>query len=433
MKKISLITVLMFGSMILFLVLGLPLSFSLGGLAAIFSYFFWGPAALYVILANVTDLMRSTLMVAVPLFIFLAFMLQNTGIAEKLFITIYKCLGSLSGGLAIAVVFSCTVIAAMSGISTTGVLLMGIIALPVMEKKGYDAELAMGSILAGGTLGPLIPPSLILILYSLMSGESIGKLFLGGVIPGLILSSFFTLYILIRCYLNPKMGPALNKNELISFIEKLISLKEVILPLLLVLGVLGSIFFGMATPTEAAAVGAFGTLLLALVSGRLNKKTLIDTCVSTLQVTGSVMWVVFSASCFASIYQGLGASKFIKMFLISHNIGQLTILMIMQIIWILLGCMMDTISILMLTGPIFLPIAMDLKFNLVWFGLLYVLNTNIGYLTPPFGVNLVVMKGVVKERYPMKKIINSIWPFIAIQLAVLALVIAFPSLVTWVE
>jgi len=229
------------------------------------------------------------------------------------------------------------------------------------------------------------------------------------------------------------MGPGLNKDELISFREKLISLKETALPILLVLVVLGSIFFGIATPTEAAAVGALGALILTKMNGRLNKKTLMDACVSTLQITGSVMWVIFGATCFANIYQGIGATEFIKMLLISWDIGPLPILILMQTVWIILGCMMDGLSILMITTPIFLPIAQFLQFDLIWFGLLYVLNTEIGYLTPPFGINLIVMKGIVHEKYSMKTIYMAVWPFVAIQIAVLALVMAFPFLVTWVN
>jgi tripartite ATP-independent transporter DctM subunit len=425
------ITFLMFGGMLLFLASGVPMVFALGGLAAIFGYFFWGPSAIHVIIANCSQLMRENLLVAVPLFVFMAYMLQHSGVAEELFSTAYKWLGSLKGGLAAACVVCSTIIAAMSGISTAGVMLMGIIALPAMLKRGYSKELAMGTIMAGGALGPLIPPSLVLIIYSLLSGESIGKLFLGAVLPGLTLSSLFIAYILIRCYLNPTMGPALEQDELINFKEKLISLKGVILPVLLVLSVLGSIFFGLATPTEAASVGAFGSLLIASIRGNLNKKIIMDTSIGTLKTVGSVMWVIFGAGCFANIYQGIGASQFIQSLVKSFDVHPWVILIMIQIVWIILGSLMDAISILMVTSPIFIPLARYLGFDLLWFGILFAVNTEMGYLTPPFGVNLVVMKGIVQNKYSMAQIYGSVWPFVTLQFIGLLILLIFPILATW--
>jgi len=429
--SLQLITFLMFGGMLLFLASGVPMVFGLGGLAAIFGYIFWGPSAIHVIVANASQLMRSNLLVAVPLFIFMAYMLEYSGVAEELFSTTYKWLGSLKGGLAAACVVVSTIVAAMSGISTAGVMIMGIIALPTMLKKGYSKELAMGTIMAGGALGPLIPPSLVLIIYSLLSGESIGKLFLGAVIPGLLLSFFFITYILIRCHFNPKMGPGLEKDELVSFKEKLISLKGVLLSILLVFSVLGSIFFGLATPTEAAAVGAFGSLFIALIRRNLNKKLLMDSLIGTLKTVGSVMWVIFGAGCFANIYQGIGASQFIQSLVKSSDLSPWAILILMQIVWIILGCLMDAISIMMVTSPIFIPLARYLGFDLLWFGILFAVNTEMGYLTPPFGVNLVVMKGIVQDKYSMAEIYGSVWPFVTLQFIGLVILLLLPTLATW--
>ena len=429
--SLQLITFLMFGGMLLFLASGVPMVFALGGLAAIFGYIFWGPSAIYVVVANASQLMRSNLLVAVPLFVFMAYMLEHSGVAEELFSTAYKWLGSLKGGLAAACVVSSTIIAAMSGISTAGVMIMGIIALPAMLKRGYSKELAMGTVMAGGALGPLIPPSLVLIIYSLLSGESIGQLFLGAVIPGLLLSFLFITYILLRCHFNPEMGPGLEKDELLSFKEKLISLKGVLLSILLVFSVLGSIFFGLATPTEAAAVGAFGSSLIALIRGNLNKKILMDTSIGTLKTIGSVMWVIFGASCFANIYQGIGASQFIQSLVKSSALSPWAILILMQIVWIILGCLMDAISIMMVTSPIFIPLARYLGFDLLWFGILYAVNTEMGYLTPPFGVNLVVMKGIVQNKYSMAEIYASVWPFVTLQFIGLVILLLFPALATW--
>lgn len=428
------ITLIMFGSMLLFLASGLPLSFSLGGVAAVCTYFFWGATSLHTIAANMINLIRSTLMVAVPLFVILAYLLEYTGVADELFTTFYKIFGRLKGGLAVAVIFSCTIIAAMTGISTTGVLLMGVIALPAMLKRGYNEELAMGVIMAGGSLGPLIPPSLVLIVYSLISGQSTGELFLAGVVPGIITSILFTAFVLIKCYLNPKLAPSLKEEELVNFKEKIISLKGILLPLLLVISVLGAIFFGVATPTEAAAIGAFGALLITLLRKRLNKKMMMNVSVATLKTVGAVMWAIFGANCFSNIYQGIGATKFIREAIEASGAEVWMVLLIMQIIWFILGCMMDSLSILMVTMPIFMPLAELFHWNLVWFGLVFLLNTEMGYLTPPFGVNLIVMSGIVKDRkIPMIKIYRAVWPFVGIQAIVLLLVILVPYLVTWVQ
>jgi tripartite ATP-independent transporter DctM subunit len=384
------------------------------------------------VIANASELMRATVMVAVPLFVFMAYMLEKSGIAEDLYEVMYRWLGKLKGGLAAATILCCTVVAAMSGISTTGVLLMGIIGLPAMLRRNYDIKLAMGSIMAGGALGPLIPPSVVLIVYSLISGESVGKLFIGAVLPGLLLSMFFIGYILIRCHLKPAAGPALPPEELFTFKQKIIALKGVILPIGLVICVLGSIFMGIATPTEAAAVGAFGSVASAWIHRKLTWGVLREAAVQTLKTVSMVMWVIFGAGCFVSIYQGLGASQFIQDLLKSWPVSPWMILILMQAVWIVLGCLMDALSILMITSPIFVPMAQFLGFDLLWFGVLFAVNTEMGYLTPPFGVNLIVMKGIVQDRgVPMGQVYQAVWPFVTLQFLGMLCVLFFPQLVTW--
>jgi tripartite ATP-independent transporter DctM subunit len=430
--SIELITILMFGLMLLLLASGLPIVFVLGGTAALFGVLAWGPASIHVIVANASDLMRATILVAVPLFVFMAYMLERAGIAEDLYDVMYRWMGPLRGGIAAGTVLSCTVVAAMSGISTSGVLLMGIIGLPAMLRRKYDKKLAMGSIMAGGALGPLIPPSVVLIIYSLIAGESVGKLFLGGVLPGLLLSCLFVGYILIRCYFNPRMGPALPREERANFREKFLGLKGVIFPVLLVIGVLGSIFAGLATPTEASAVGAFGSAIAAAFHRRFTWTSLRETSLLTLRTTAMVMWVIFGAGCFATIYQGLGASDLIQNFLKSWPVNKFVILILMQITWVILGALMDSISILMITSPIFIPVAVYLEFDLLWFGILYAVNTEMGYLTPPFGVNLIVMKGIVQDKgIGMGEVYNAVWPFVCLQAIGLIFLLLMPGLATW--
>jgi tripartite ATP-independent transporter DctM subunit len=432
MFGIEAITALMFASMLLFLALGLPVAFVLGGTAVIFGAVFWGPQSFYVILLKAGDTMNSSLLVAIPLFVFMALMLEKSGIAEKLFASIRLWLAGLPGSLASTTVIGCTIIAAMSGISTTGVLMMGIIALPAMLSRGYDKRLAMGSIMAGGALGALIPPSITFIVYASISDVSIGKLFLGGVLPGMLLSGLFFVYITVRCILNPDYGPVIPRDERPSLVQKLVSLRELVLPVVLIVAVLGSMFMGLATPTEASAVGAFGAILSTLLAGKLNRAILADCALKTLSIVAMVMWIVFAANVFASIYQGLGASNFVQGLLTGWQVHPIVVIILMQAIWILLGCMMDSLSILMITGPIFVPVSVALGYDPLLLGILFVMTSEIGYLSPPFGVNLYMMRSVASEEVAsMQDIYASVLPFIALQLLGLILVMAFPVIALW--
>jgi tripartite ATP-independent transporter DctM subunit len=430
--SIEYVTILMFASMLLLLASGLPVAFVLGGTALLFGYIFWGPASLHVVIAAANDLLRANLLVAVPLFVFMAYMLEKSGIAEDLYRVMYSWMGGLRGGLAAGTVIACTLVAAMSGISTTGVLMMGIIGLPAMLRRGYDRKLAMGCIMAGGALGPLIPPSIVLIIYSLLSGQSIGKLFVGGIIPGLLLASLFITYILFRCFRNPLLGPALQVEERPTWREKFVALRGIILPIFIVSGVLGSLFLGIATPTEAASVGALGAIIAAAVHLRLNFTILKEVAFQSLKTVSMVMWVIFAAGCFATIYQGIGASDFIQNMIKGWPVSKWVIIFLIQATWIMLGCLMDAISILMVTAPVFIPIATFLEVDLLWFGVLYAVNTEMGYLTPPFGVNLFVLRGVTQEMdISTNEIYKAAFPFLCLQFFGLLLVMAFPGLITW--
>lgn len=430
--SIELATLLMFVMMLVLLATGLPVAFVLGGTALVFGYALWGPASLHVVAAAASDLIRANLLVAVPLFVFMAFMLEKSGIAEDLYGLMQSWLGGLQGGLAAGTVVGCTFVAAMTGISTTGVLMMGIIGLPAMLRRNYDKSLAMGCIMAGGALGPLIPPSVVLIIYSLLSGESIGKLFMGGVIPGLLLAAIFIIYILIRCFFNPNLGPAPRAEERATWKEKFIALRGIILPIFLVAGVLGSLFLGVATPTEAASVGALGTIISAAIYRRLSLKMLKGVAFQTLKTVSMVMWVIFGAGCFATIYQGIGASELIQNMLRSWPVNKWVILWLIQATWIVLGCLMDAISILMVTAPVFIPIATYLGVDLLWFGVVYAVNTEMGYLTPPFGVNLFVMRAITQDMdITTREIYAAAMPFVGLQFLGLVLVMVFPGLITW--
>ncbi|TDY59501.1 tripartite ATP-independent transporter DctM subunit [Aminivibrio pyruvatiphilus] len=429
--SIELISILLFGSMLLLLVSGLPVAFVLGGLAVVFTGVFWGPESLFIILARTFSMMSSTTLVAAPLFVLMAVVLERSGVAEDLYEMMYRWSGGVKGGLAVGTVLVCTLIAAMSGIASTGVVMMGVMALPEMLKRGYDKRIATGCILAGGVLGPLIPPSIALVLYGTMAQVSIGGLFAGGMAAGLVCSLLIVGYILIRCYINPKMGPAIPVEERADWDAKIASLKGVILPLLLITAVLGSIYSGIATPTEAAAVGALGAFVCSAIHRRLTWDLIKSVAYTTIQVQGFMMWILFAAQGFAAVYMGLGASRMVVNLVREYQVGWWTMLIGIQVVWFLLGCVIDAWSILMITLPIILPLMPLYGFDPLWLGVLYAVNTQTGYLTPPFGTMLFMMKGIAPKEVTMSDIYRSIVPFVTTQLFCLVLCILFPRIVTW--
>ena len=428
---IGFISLLLFGGMFFLLALGLPVAYVLGGLATLFTAVFWGPESLFIVVARTFAMMQTTTLVAAPLFVLMATVLERSGVAEDLFEVMYRWIGSIKGGLAVGTVLACTIIAAMSGIASTGVVMMGVMALPAMLKRGYDKRLATGCILAGGVLGPLIPPSISLVLYGTIAKVSIGALFAGGMGAGILCSFLIIGYILIRCYINPELGPPIPPEERFDLKAKIASLKGVILPLLLIGAVLGSIYSGIATPTEAAAVGALGAFICSAIHRRLDWKLISDVAKSTIKVQGFIMWILFSAQAFASVYMGLGAATLVTRLVETYEIGWWTMLIAIQVVWFLLGCVIDAWSILMITLPILMPLIPIYGFDPVWLGVLYAVNTQTGYLTPPFGAMLFMMKGIAPKEVTMTDIYQSITPFVLTQLVCLALCIVFPAVVTW--
>ena len=429
--SIEVITLLLFSSIALLFALGLPIAFAFGGVAVIFILWLWGPGGLSIISFHAVDMMSTILMIAIPLFIFMACVLEHSGLADALYTTIHLWLGSLRGGLAMGTVLICTLFAAMSGLSAAGTVTMGIIALPHMLQRGYDKGIAIGCIMAGGALGVLIPPSVVMIVYGLIAGVSIGKLFIAGIFPGLLLSSLFIIYIGIRCYLNPRLGPSLPPEERAGWGKRFISLRTIILPALLVISVLGSIFLGLATPTEAASIGALGSLVCAAIHRKFNWKLLKESAFTTLKLTCMVMWIVYAAYVFAAVYQGIGAPKLIQHLFMDLQVSRWVIIAIMMACFFVLGCFVDIFGILFITCPVFLPVAISLGFDPVWFGILYVLSVEMAYLTPPVGGNLFYMKALVPKGITMGDIYSSVIPFVLLQAVGLFLVILFPQIALW--
>ena len=429
--SIEIVTILLFVCLFILLLSGLPVAFAVGGVAIVFAAFLWGPSSLYMIGSRVFGMMITLVLVALPGFIFMANMLERSGVAEDLYTMMYRWAGPLRGGLAIGTVIICTVFAAMSGVSAAGTVTMGVVALPSMLKRGYDKTLAVGCIMAGGALGQLIPPSLIMIIYGMMAGVSVARLFAGGVFPGLVLSGLFITYIITRSFLQPRIAPALPKEDRANWREKFLSLKAVILPLFLVLLVLGSIFGGVTSPTEAAAFGAAGSVLCAAIYRRLTWPLFKEACYRTARLCGMVMYIIFSASIFAALYNAVNATELMGNILLAVPGGALGSLITIQLSLLVLGCFLDPTAIIMVTVPIFIHVVTLLGYDPVWFGILFVMNMEMAFLTPPFGANIFYMKGVAPKNISVTDIYRSLWPFVLQQLVGLIIVMLFPVIVLW--
>jgi tripartite ATP-independent transporter DctM subunit len=397
-----------------------------------------GNKGLLVLYFNVISTDRYFLLIAVPLFVFMAGMLERSGVAEDLYRGIQLWIGGLAGGLAIGTVVISTVFAAMVGLSSAAVLTIGIIALPAMLKRGYNKLIAIGSISAGGALGILIPPSVVMVVYATEGGAidpesavSIGRLFLAGIIPGLLLAALFIVYIGLRCYFQPYLGPPVLAEEQPRWREKFNSLKSLILPVLLVVMVLGSVLGGITTPSEAAAVGAAGAILSAAIYRRLTWQNFKEASYMTLKLTSMIMWILLAGRCFRALYFASGAYQLLRDTLTTLPFGAWGIIIVMQVILLFLGCFLDPFAISILALHIFVPIVMSLGFNLVWFGILFIVNMEMAYLTPPVGLNIFYMKGIVPEGTTMGDIYRSVVPFVLIQALVLVLIMVFPQLALW--
>ena len=430
--SIEWITVLMIVSFITVLGAGLPLAFATGAVAVIFAVALFGPQSLSLVVSRIFTLMGNYVLVAVPLFIFMACVLERAGVAEDLFRAVHVWSGRVRGGLAVAVIISCAIMAAMVGVIGAEVVTMGVVALPAMLSRKYDKDIALGSICAGGGLATLIPPSVVLIMYGLTAGVSVGRLYMAGVVPGLILAGLFITYIATRCYLQPELAPAASAEERsIPLTAKLALLKGLILPGLVAFGVLGSLYLGLATPSEAAGVGALGALISAAVHGRLTWPNIVGAVRDTTKVTCMLYWLFFGASALIGVYTLAGGTSFMKQTITALPVGPWGIVLLMQIVWIILGCLIDWIGILLLTAPIFVPIVESLGFDSVWFGVLFCMNMQISYLSPPFGPAVFYLKGVTPPDITIGDIFHSIWPFMALQIVGLGLVMTFPQLALW--
>jgi tripartite ATP-independent transporter DctM subunit len=433
-------TVAMFVTLILAIILGHPLAYTLAAVATLFGLLDNGfnIPALFDMFANICwGLMNNYVLVAIPLFILMAQLLDRSKVSEALFEALYVVLGSIKGGLGLAVVVVCTVFAATTGIIGASVVAMGLLATPALLNKGYQKEMTSGIICAAGTLGILIPPSIMMVVYGGLTGlkeTSVGNLFAGAIFPGLILATLYFLYIFLRCNINPKLGPPISREEAGKFSTAQkwgMTLKSLVPPLALILAVMGTILAGVATPTEAAGLGAAGALLLAILNRKFNWTVLKESCFATMKTTSMVMMLFIGGKFFSSVFLSMGGGDVVADLLIGSGLHRWVVLMIMMLIVFMMGMFIDWAAILLVTVPIFMPIAMELDFNPLWFSMLMCVNLQTSFLTPPFGYALFYFKGVAPSDYSMMHIYRGIMPFVLLQLIGLIILSLFPAVVTW--
>lgn len=438
--SLELMTLAMFGTLIVAITLGHPLAFTLAAVAAIFGLIDNGgsiPMLFDLFANNAWGLMNNYTLVAIPLFILMAQLLDRSKVSEALFESLYVVLGSIKGGLGLAVVVVCTVFAATTGIIGASVVAMGLLATPALLNKGYQKELTSGIICASGTLGILIPPSIMMVVYGGLTGlkeTSVGNLFAGAILPGLILAGLYFLYIFIRCNINPTLGPPISKEESSRFTAAQkwgMTLKSLLPPMILILAVMGTILAGVATPTEAAGLGALGAMVLAAFNKKLNLTVLKESSYATMKTTSMVMMLFIGGKFFSTVFLSMGGGDVVADLLIGSGMDRWLVLGVMMLIVFLMGMFIDWAAILLVTVPIFMPIAMELEFNPLWFSILMCVNLQTSFLTPPFGYALFYFKGVAPKGYTMMHIYKGILPFVLLQVVSIAILCLFPQIVTW--
>jgi tripartite ATP-independent transporter DctM subunit len=427
----SLVTLLLFIFLMIGLISGLSVGFVLGAIGVLFAVFLWGPHSLGVIPSLIFGKgMLSFGLIAIPLFILMGAVLQESGMADGLFAAIHYWGGRLRGGLAVAAVIVCTLFAAMTGIGGTGTVTMGLIALPAMLSRKYDRKLALGSIAAAGALGILIPPSIIMIIYGMICQVSIGRLYAGGILPGLLLSILYISYILIRCKINPELGPVLESGGKITWGQKLRATRHIVPSLVLILAVLGSIFSGVCTPTEGSAIGAIGSLVCMAFYGGIKWEAFKRASLVAVRLSAMVMWIIFGAYAFATVYTALGAPDFIQSVVKAMPLGYWGIFALIQAMYFILGMLLDPGAIVMITAPITMSVCAAIGFDEIWFGVIFVMNMQMAYISPPFGYNLFYIKSISPDT-PIREVYQAIIPFMILQGLGLVVVTLFPQIALW--
>ncbi|KJU76190.1 C4-dicarboxylate ABC transporter [Ectopseudomonas oleovorans] len=430
----ELIALLMFSSMMLLLLTGKRVFGAIGFVAAAAALLLWGDGGSEMAFSAAMKLMKWYPLLTLPMFVFMGYMLSESGLAEDLYKMFHVWMGPLPGGLAIGTIGLMVVISAMNGLSVAGMAIGASIALPELLRRGYDKIMVTGVIQAGSSLGILIPPSVVLVLYGMIARQPVGQLWLAGAIPGLLMASLFALYIVVRCRLQPQLGPPLAEAERlqVSRREKLLLLRAGLAPLFIFFAMTGLFLLGYTSLVESSAVGAAAAMLMALVKRRLNRQVMEETLRKTLAISCMFMWIILAALCFGAVFDGLGAVRAIEGFFVdSLHLGPWQILIMMQLSFIIMGMFLDDTAMLVIVAPLYIPLVGALGFDLVWYGVLYTITCQIAYMTPPFGYNLFLMRAMAPPEVSLRDIYVSVTPFVLVMILSLILVMIFPQLALW--
>ena len=429
----EMIALLMFASMMLMLITGQRVFAAIGSVAVISALALWGDGGSEMAFSAAMKLMKWYPLLTLPMFIYMGFMLSESGIADDLYRMFHVWFGPVRGGLAIGTIGVMVVVSAMNGLSVAGMAIGATIALPELLRRGYDKIMVTGVIQAGSSLGILVPPSVVLVLYGMIARQPVGQLWLAGAIPGLMMAVLFIVYIAVRCRLQPHLGPVLPREERqVPLGEKMKLLRAGILPFLIFFSMTGLFLMGYTSLVESSAVGAVGATLAALFRGRLSAKVMEATMRKTLGVSCMFMWIILAALCFGAVFDGLGAVRAIEGFFLERlGLGPWQVLILMQLSFLLMGTFLDDTAMLVIVAPLYVPLVKVLGFDLIWYGVLYTITCQIAYMTPPFGYNLFLMRAMAPPEIGLGDIYRSIIPFVLVMTLALALVMIFPQLALW--
>ncbi len=427
------IAITMFATMLLMLLTGQRVFGAIGFVAAMAALLLWGDGAVEMPYTAAWKLFKWYPMLTLPLFIYMGYMISESGIADDLYKMFHVYFGGIKGGLAIGTMGMMVAISAMNGLSVAGMAIGATIALPAMLKRGYDKRMITGVVQAGSSLGILVPPSVVLVLYGMIARQPVSKLWLAGILPGIMMATLFILYIYIRCKLQPELGPSLPKEERqITRKEKFKLLQAGLIPFAIFFSMTGLFLMGIASLVECSAVGAFGATLAALLKGKLNWPVIENTLKKTLGVSCMFMWIILAALSFGAVFDGIGAVRAIEtLFIERWNLSPWGVLIMMQLSYILMGMFLDDTAMLVIVAPLYVPLIIALGFNPIWYGVLYTITCQIAYMTPPFGYNLFLMRAMAPKEIDLIDIYRSIIPFVLVMCLGLAIVMIFPEIATW--
>ena len=427
------IALFMFITMLAMMFTGQRVFGAIGFVAVISALLVWGNGAIEMPYTATWKLFKWYPMLTLPLFIYMGFMISESGIASDLYKMFHVFFGGIKGGLAIGTMFMMVGISAMNGLSVAGMAIGATIALPEMLKRNYDKRMITGVVQAGSSLGILIPPSVVMVLYGMIARQPVSKLWLAGLLPGLLMATLFIIYIYIRCRLQPELGPVLSKKERdIPFSEKLKLLSAGIIPFVIFMSMTGLFLMGIASLVECSAVGALLATLASIYKKRFTRKVLDATLRKTLGVSCMFMWIILAALCFGAVFDGLGAARAIEtLFIERWNLSPWGVLIMMQLSYIFMGMFLDDTAMLVIVAPLYVPLIIALGFDPIWYGVLYTITCQIAYMTPPFGYNLFLMRAMAPKEITLSDIYRSITPFLLVMLLALILVMVFPEIATY--